>query len=306
MKRNSLLYELNKNKALFIMVLPAVLFYLAFAYIPMSGIVMAFKSLDYGKGIWGSPWVGFQNFDFFFKSGQAFLVTKNTILYNLAFIVTGLILQVTMAVIFSEMAGKYFKKITQSLMFFPYFVSWVVVGAFVYNLFNYEFGTINTFLKTLHVHPIDFYSQPGLWKYILIFFNNWNILGYNTIIYLSAIMGIDISLYEAAEIDGANLFKRIRFITIPLLVPTMIIMVMFAVGYMLRGNLNLFYNIIGNNGLLFNATDVIDTFVYRSLTTSSEFGLPAAVSFYQSVFGFILIITLNFIVKKLRPENSLF
>ncbi len=305
-KKVSASHEVKKNKALFLMILPVVLYFLLFSYLPMSGIVLAFKQLRYDKGIFDSPWVGLANFRFFFLSGNAMRVTVNTLLYNIAFIITGLILQLTVAIIFSELAGNYYKKLLQSLMFFPYFVSWVVVGTFIYNLFNYEFGSFNTFISSLGMERIDFYGNAPLWKYIIVFFNNWKYLGYSSIIYIAAITNIDINLYEAAEIDGANIFQRIRMITLPMLVPLIITMVLINVGYIFRGNFDLFYQIIGGNSPLYDSTDVIDTFVFRSLLQSQEVGMAAAAGFYQSILCFAIIMATNFLVKKINPENSLF
>ncbi|WP_079423944.1 ABC transporter permease subunit [Clostridium oryzae] len=288
------------------MLLPATIYFFIFAYLPMAGVVIAFKSLDYSKGIFGSPWVGFDNFKFFFISGQAFSVTRNTILYNLAFILVNTCLQVTMAIFLAEIKGKYFKKITQSLMFLPYFISWVIVGVMVYNLFNFENGTLNSFLKALHLHTIDVYSKPTAWIFIIIIFSAWKNVGYGTVLYLAAIMGVDAEIYEAAEVDGANIFQRIFKITIPCLKPTMIILILLAIGNIFKGDFQMFYQLVGNNGPLFNVTDVIDTFTFRSLIQNSEAGMAAAAGLYQSVFCFITILTANYLVRRYDEDYSLF
>lgn len=305
-KHPGVLTELKKNKTLFIMLSPSVIYFIIFSYLPMAGAMMAFKQFRYDAGILFSPWVGLKNFNFFFLSGKAWLLTKNTILYNLAFILTGIILQVLVAIIFSEMKGKYFRKITQSTMFLPYFISWVVVGAFIYNIFQYEFGTLNSILKTLNLESVDVYGNPSAWKYILVVFNLWKYTGYGSVIYLAAIMNISPELYESAEMDGANIFHRIHYITLPMIKPTVIVLVLLQIGGIMRGNFDLFYQIIGNNGLLYNATDVIDTFVFRSLTSSLELGMPAAAGLYQQVLGFAIIMTVNFIVKRVNEEYALF
>jgi putative aldouronate transport system permease protein len=298
--------ELSKQRGKFLMLTPAVLYYLIFAYIPMVGLIIAFKNFTYIGGIFHSPWVGLQNFKFFFITGQAFNVTKNTILYNLAFIVVNNVLQITCAIIISELAGKYFKKMIQSVMFLPYFISWVVVGAFIYDIFNYEFGALNTFLRTMHWQPINVYTNPGVWKYILVIVSSWKWVGYGTVLYLAAIVGIDQQIYEAADIDGANIFHKIRYITLPSLVPTMIILLLLSVGNIMRGDFQMFYQVVGNNGLVLNATDVIDTFVVRSLLDTQDFGMAAAVGFYQSVLGFFIIMSVNQAIKKTKPDYSLF
>jgi putative aldouronate transport system permease protein len=306
MKKDGFGEEIKKNKVLFLMLLPAVIYFVVFSYLPMAGIVIAFQRFNYNKFFLFNPWVGFDNFKFLFASGKAWLLTKNTVLYNLAFISTGIAIQVTIAIIFSELKGKYYKKISQSLMFLPYFISWVVVGAFVYNMFQYEFGTLNSILKSLNMQPVDVYGNPSAWKYILVSFNLWKYAGYGSIVYLAAIMGINPELFESAEIDGANIFHRICHITLPLIKPTIIILVLLQIGGIMRGNFDLFYQIIGNNGLLFNATDVIDTYVFRTLTTSLELGMPAAAGLYQQAIGFAIIMTANYIVKRVNEDYALF
>lgn len=305
-KKDGFLHELAKQRVKWLMLMPAVLYYIVFAYLPMAGLVIAFKNFTYTGGIFGSPWVGFSNFKFFFMTGQAWNVTKNTILYNLAFIIVNNLLQILCAIIITELAGKYFKKICQSIMFLPYFISWVVVGAFIYNIFNYEFGALNTFLRSLKMPPVNVYTNPAVWKYILVAVSAWKWVGYGTVLYLAAIVSIDAEIYEAADIDGANVFQKISYITIPSLVPTMIILLLLAVGNIMRGDFQMFYQVVGNNGLVLNATDVIDTFVVRSLMDLQEFGMAAAVGLYQSVLGFFIIITMNYIIKKYNPDYSLF
>lgn len=306
MVKRGFFYTVKKNKTLLLMLLPATIFFFIFSYLPMSGIILAFKSYNFRDGVFGSPWVGFENFKFFFISGQAFKVTRNTILYNSAFIIVNTVLQITIAIFISEIRSKYFKKAAQSFMFFPYFISWVIVGVMVYNLFNYENGTLNNFLKTLDMQPVDFYSKPVAWIFIIIIFSAWKSVGYGTVLYLAAIMGVDTEIYEAAEVDGASIFQRIFQITIPCLKPTMIILILLAIGNIFKGDFQMFYQLIGNNGTLFNTTDVIDTFTFRSLVSNSEFGMAAASGLYQSVFAFITIVTVNHFVKKYDEDYSLF
>ncbi|EMS69398.1 ABC transporter permease [Ruminiclostridium cellobioparum] len=298
--------DFKKNKVILFMLIPAVLYYFIFMYVPMAGIVIAFKRLDYAAGIFGSDWVGLDNFKFFFMSGQAFNVTKNTFLYNLVFIVVNTSLQITVSIFLSEMRNKYVKKTTQTLMLMPYFISWVVVGAFIYNIFNYEFGALNTVLKSLGLQSVDVMGTVGAWKYILVFFNAWNGVGYGSIVYMAAITGIDKELYEASELDGANIFQQIWRITIPSIKPTIIIMILLNVGSIFRGNFSMFYQIIGNNGLLFNSTDVIDTFVFRSLMKTQEVGMASAAGLYQSVLCFAIIMITNGIIKRVDSEYALF
>lgn len=288
------------------MLVPAILFFFVFAYLPMSGIVIAFKSLDYAKGIFGSPWVGFDNFEFFFKSGQAFIVTRNTILYNSVFIVVNTVLQITVAIFLSELTKKRFKKVSQTMLLMPYFVSWVVVTAFVYNMLNYEYGIYNNIRAIFGADAVDVLGEAQAWKYIIVFLNSWKEVGYGSIIYLAAISSIEREMYESAEIDGANMFQQVFKITIPSLKPTIIILVLLGVGRIFRGNFEMFYQLIGNNGTLYNSTDVIDTFVFRSLINSQDFGMASSAGLYQSVLCFVILMATNYAIKRINPDYALF
>ncbi|UKS29517.1 ABC transporter permease subunit [Paenibacillus sp. HWE-109] len=305
-KNRGLLYEMKKNKVLFLMLLPAVIWFIVFAYFPMTGLVLAFKNYNYTDGIFNSPWVGFDNFKFLFVSGAIYRITTNTIVYNFVFIGLGTVTQIAAAVFLSEMTGKYFKKLSQSLMFLPYFISYVLLGAFVYNIFNFEFGSLNTLLKTFNLAPMDVYGTPWIWKYIISCFYLWKWIGYGSIIYLAAIMSINSEYYEAGRMDGATVFQEIRYITLPLIMPTVVILFLFNIGSLLRGQFDLFYQLIGDNGNLFEATDIIDTYVFRALTRSFDIGMGSAVGFYQSVFGLLLVVTVNYIIKKINSEYALF
>ncbi|MCG7379771.1 ABC transporter permease subunit [Paenibacillus sp. ACRSA] len=298
--------DVVQYRTLLLMLLPAVIFFFVFAYIPMAGIVLAFKQFNYSGGIFGSPWNGLDNFRFFFQSGDAWTVTRNTALYNLAFIIVNNVFQIMMAILLFEVANKWFRKIFQTMMFLPYFISWVVVGAIAYNLFNFEYGTLNVVLKFFGLNPIDVYNTASYWPIILILVSAWKAVGYGTIMYLAAITSIDSEMYEAAEIDGANIFQRIWRITIPNLFPTVIILVLLAIGNIFRGDFGMFYNMVGNNGLLFSSTDVIDTFVFRSLITSNDIGMSSAAGFYQSVLGLITILLANYAVRKYDKDRALF
>jgi putative aldouronate transport system permease protein len=305
-KEAAIVHDIRHNKMLLLMLLPAVVFFIVFSYFPMAGIILAFKELDFSKGIFSSPWVGLKNFEFFFISGKAFLVTRNTVLYNLAFIIIGTAINLTIAIVLSEMAGKHYKKFCQTLLLLPYFISWVVDNAILYNILNFEYGQFNTILVRLGMEPIDAYGEPGLWKYIIVIINSWKDMGYGSIVYLAAIMGIDRQIYEAGEIDGASVFQQIRYITLPGIRPTIVILILLAIGNIFRGNFQMFYQIIGNNGMLFNATDVIDTFVFRSLLQTKEFGMSSAAGFYQSVLCFAILMTANTIVRRIEPDYALF
>lgn len=298
--------ELKKNRTLFFMIAPAALIILVFSYLPMSGLVLAFKDYRYNLGVFGSAWNQFENFRFLFASGTGWQITKNTIFYNLLNLITSQGLAILIAIFISEIKAVKFKKITQSVIFFPYFISWVIVGTFVYNIFNYETGLLNNVLKGIGMEAANVYSMPYLWPIIICIFNGWKWCGYNSVVYIAAIAGVDADCYEAAQIDGANIFQRTRHITLPSIKPTIITMLLLNVGRILRGDFEMFYQIVGNNGQLFNATDVIDTYVFRSLTNSGNLGMTAAATFYQSVLCFAIILAVNGIVKKIDSDYALF
>ena len=302
--------DFRKNRVLVIMLLPAIVYFIVFAHLPMVGSIVAFKQYDYAGGIFGSKWVGWSNFTFFFSgdffTSAAWKVTRNTVLYNTAFIVVNNLLQISLAIFLTEINRRVFKRVSQTLMLLPYFISWVVVSAFIYNLFNYENGVLNGLLKMVGLPPIDVLSTVAVWKYIIVFFAAWSAVGYWTIIYMAAIMSIDKGMYEAAEIDGANIFQRIFHITLPSLKPTIIILLLISIGGLFRGNLSMFYQIVGKNGLLYDSTDVIDTYVFRMLLTSPEFGRTAAVGLYQSVLCFAILLIANGLIRKYDKDYALF
>lgn len=299
-------YDIRKNPVLVLMILPVVLYVIVFSYLPMSGLVLAFKQFDYSLGIFGSPWCGFSNFKFFFISGQAAKVIRNTVLYNVAFIIVNNVVEITVAIFISEIGGKLFKKLTQGAMFLPTFISWVVVSAFVYNIFSYDFGAFNHLRESMGAQPVDIYSQNTLWIFIIIFLNSWKHVGYGSVVYLAAIMGIDAEIYESATLDGAGELQKIWYVTLPNLKPTVIILVIMGIGNIFRGDFDLFYQMVGTNSLLFNTTDVIDTFVFRSLLFSQEYGMSAAVGLFQSVLCFIFLTATNLIIRRIDPDNSLY
>lgn len=300
------LKKLYKYRYYLLMLAPAVIHTLIFSYYPMTGVVMAFKKYNYASGIWGSPWNDLTNFEFFFKSGQAGTVIRNTVLYNIAFILVGTFTQIAVAVFLTEIKGKRFRKVSQSMMFLPYFISWVIVGVMAFNIFSSDFGFINRILVALGFEKFPFYITPQVWPIIIIFFEMWKGVGYGSVMYLAAIMGIDTSIYEAAELDGANVFQRIFHITIPSIMPTVVILFLMSVGRIFKGNFDMFYNLIQNNGVLFEYTDVIDTLAFRALITSNDFGMSAAIGLFQSVLCFVTVMIANKLVKMYDPEYSLF
>lgn len=295
-----------QNKTLLLMCLPAVVFFFIFSYMPMPGAYIAFTNFQYNKGIWASPFVGLQNFKFLFTSGQLTLLLRNTILYNVAFIVLGNFLQLLFAILLNEVQSKRYKKTTQSMMFLPYFISDVLVSLLVYNLLNYDYGFISNLVRSMGGEMAKVYQMPNAWPFIIVLVNLWKGTGYGTVVYFAAITGMDSSMMEAAQIDGANGFQRIRYITLPTLKPTVVILFLFAIGGILKGNFGLFYNLVGNNSMLFQTTDIIETYVYRSMMNSFNFSQSSAVGLFQSVVGFFIVIGANAFVKHLDPEYALF
>ena len=298
--------KLYKYRMYLLMLAPAVIHILIFAYYPMAGVVMAFKKYNYVDGIWGSPWNELQNFKFFFMSGQAGTVIRNTVLYNAAFIILGTITQITVAVFLTEIRGKLFRKVSQSMMFLPYFISWVIVGVMAFNVFSSDYGFLNKMIVALGGEKYPFYTDPKVWPFIIIFFEIWKGVGYGSVMYLAAIMGIDTSIYEAASIDGANVFQRIFKITIPSVMPTVIILFLMSIGRIFKGNFDMFYNLVGTNGLLYNYTDVIDTLAFRALITSNDFGMSSAIGLFQSTLCFITVLIANKLVSLYDKDYTLF
>ena len=294
-------------RTLLLMLVPAVVLIFIFNYVPMYGVIIAFKKFNYSAGLLGSPWVGLQNFEFFFREGGDWWhVTRNTVLYNIAFLFINTFLQLVFAMVLSELTSRWFKKISQTLMLLPYFLSWVVVGAIAFNLFSYERGFINSFIGMFGMDPIDVYASPGMWPVILILFNVWKGVGYSTVVYLAAITGLDAEILEAAEIDGANIFQRMRHITLPSIMPTIIILLLLNIGSLFRGDFGMFWNLTGNNGRLYSTTDIIDTYIYRGLQRAGGMESSAAVGLYQSLLCFITIILANFLVRKYDKDYALF
>ena len=309
-KKPSVWRTLNQNKTLIIMCLPAIVFFFVFSYMPMPGAYIAFTNYNYRNpgllGIFKSPYVGLRNFEFLFRSGQLTLLLKNTVLYNLAFIILGNVVQLAFAICLNEVASKIYKKTAQSIMFLPYFISDVLVSLLVYNLINYDFGFISNLVRSLGGEMPKVYQNAAAWPYIIVAVHLWKSTGYGTVVYFASITGMDSSMMEAAQIDGANAWQRIRYITLPTLKPTVFILFLFAIGGILKGNFGLFYNLVGNNAMLFKTTDIIETYVYRSMMNSFNFSQSSAVGLFQSVVGFFIVLGANAFVKHLDPDYALF
>ena len=301
-----LLHCFVKNKVLWVMLIPVIIYFIVFSYIPMMGIWLAFTKFDFRLGFFKSPFVGMKNFQYLLNSGIFGRLLKNTILYNLAFLFGGNIIQIICALFLTDLPNKRFVKVSQSVIFLPYFISWVLVGLFSYALLNIDNGVINTMLRTLGLEEYNFYLKPQAWPLIIIAMQIWKGLGYGSVVYLSVISGIDQGIFESARIDGASKWQQITHITLPMIKPTFVLLVMFNLGSILKGQFQLFYQLVGNNGLLFNATDIIDTYVYRSLTVNFDIGMGSAAGVFQSVFGCILVLGINALVKHFNEDLALF
>lgn len=300
-KRTRWLY-FKKNFPLTLMALPALVLLVLFKYLPMAGTVLAFKQYNIRDGIFGSAWCGLKNFEYLFKTRDAWIITRNTLGYNLVFIVLDLVLAVTMAVILNELRQKKAAKVYQTIFMAPYFLSWVVVSFVAYAIFSVDNGFINRFFGM----EVTWYSQKAAWPFILVFFQIWKTLGYSTVMYLGSIVGISEEYYEAALMDGATKWQQIRHITLPALRNMMIVLTILAIGKIFYADFGLFYQLPRNSGQLFSVTNVIDTYVFRALKESGNVGMASAASLYQSLVGFILVLSSNFIVRKIDKESALF
>ncbi|MFC5404039.1 ABC transporter permease [Cohnella soli] len=303
--------DIGKNKAFLFMAFPGALWFLIFAYIPMPGALIAFKQyrLDLGgffTGLIKSEWVGLKNFEFLFNAHDAYIITRNTVLYNLAFIVLGLVLSVSMAIVLFHLTQKKLAKLYQTAMFMPYFLSWIIVSYFVFSFLSVDRGLVNQVLESFGAESRNWYSETAYWPLILIVMNAWKGIGYSSVVYLAAISGIDKTYYEAAMIDGAGKWQQTVRITIPLIKPMMIILTILAIGGIFRADFGLFFQIPRESGALFPVTNVIDTYVYRSMKVLGDFGMAAAAGFYQSVVGLVLVLTANWAVKKINEDEALF
>jgi putative aldouronate transport system permease protein len=298
---------MRSNALAYLMCVPGVVYLFLFCYLPMMYIVIAFKDYNVQDGIFGSPWAGLKNFEFFFSyASKAFVATINTVVLNTLFIISDVIFQMGFAILLNEIGKTFAKKVIQSILFFPFFLSWVVIGAIIYNLFSGEYGAINGMLKALGLSPVSWYSHPEYWKAILVGTHVWRWTGYGSLIYMAAMAGFDTSCYEAAIVDGASKIQQIRYITIPMLMPTTIILVLFAIGRIFYGDFGMVYGIVRDVGPLLQTTEVIDTYVYRAMRQTGDFSLATAIGIYQSIVGFIIVLFSNRLSKRLSGGTSLF
>jgi putative aldouronate transport system permease protein len=299
-------HTLRQNMALFGMTLPGVLLLFLMRYLPMGGLVLAFKNYKFDQGIWGSAWVGLQNFRFLFSSPDfALRVTRNTVVLNWVFILTTLFVALTLALLMNEIHTSFMARFYQTALFFPYFISWVVVGGFAYGFLNVQNGLVNDVIVSLGLDPIRFYNSPEYWPIILTFTNLWRNVGFSTLVYMAGLLAIDPTLYEAAQIDGASKWQRIRHISLPLIAPVVTVIVLLQIGHIFFADFGLFFNVPQDRALLYPATDVIDTFVYRVLRDVGDIGMGAAAGLYQSLIGFVLVVVVNFFVRRIDPDRAL-
>lgn len=305
--RNTMRYFRKNYLTLYLMMLPGLIYILINNYIPMFGIILAFKSSNLANGIFGGEYIGFKNFEFLFATKDAFIITRNVILYNLSFIIIGLVVQILVAVMLHEITNTFYSRLYQSIIVIPALISMVIVSYITYGYLSADTGLFNkSILPALGIDPIMWYSEPKYWPFILIFVNIWKNTGFGCIIYLATIVGINPELYEAAKLDGASKIQQIKNITLPMLKPVVITMTILAIGKIFYADFGLFYQVPMDSGALYDVTNTIDTYVYRSLMNIGDIGMSSAAGLYQSLVGFILVIASNLILRKVNPENSLF
>lgn len=301
-----LLRDIAKNRILLLMALPATIYFILFNYLPMFGIVIAFKDFNYRAGILGSKWAGFKNFEFLFQSGDIITLIRNTVGYKLLFMVLGISLAVLLAIMFDALGKNIFNKINQTIVIMPHFISIIVVSYFVYSFLNPDIGFANQWLRKLGMNEVNWYYEAKYWPFILTFVHLWQTLGWSSVIYYANIRSFDSELYEAARIDGASWWQQVTKITLPLLRPTIILLLIMSIGTLFSSGIDLFYNVPRNSGALYSTTSTIDTYVYNGLLQNNNLGMSSATSFLQSVVGFVMVVIVNGIVKKINPEESMF
>lgn len=300
--------KLKRYYMLYLMMIPGLIYLLINNYVPMTGLYLAFKNIDFRKGLMGSDWIGFKNFEFLFKSEDAFIITRNTILYNLAFIAVNTAIAILLSILLNEIISIRRIKLYQSMILLPYLISMVVVSYLVLAFLSTKGFINNTIITGLlgKESGISWYSEAKYWPFIIIFVNAWKNVGYLCIIYYASIIGISNDFYEAAALDGARMWQKVKYITIPLIKPTVITMVLLSLGRMFYSDFGLFYQVPMDSGVLYSTTNVIDTYVYRALIRLSDIGMSSAAGVYQSVVGFIVVLCSNLIVRKVSKENALF
>lgn len=292
---------------IYIMILPGFLYLILNNYLPMFGMVIAFKDLDFRKGIFASDWAGFGNFEYLFASKDALTITRNTLGYNILFIILGIVFGVFCAIMLNEIQKKVHLKIFQTLILIPYLLSYVIVNYLVYAYLSPDTGLVNnSILGALGIEPIAWYTEPKYWPFILTFVNVWKSIGFSTVLYYSSLIGISTEYYEAAALDGATKWQQIKTITLPLLKPTIITLFILNVGRIFNSDFGLFYQVTRNSGMLYETTRTIDVYVYNALMNNNDYAMSSAASVFQSVVGCATLLVCNAIVRKVQPEDSLF
>jgi putative aldouronate transport system permease protein len=294
------------TRELNVMTLPGAITLFVFSYLPIVGIILAFKDFRYDLGVFGSKFNGFENFEFFFTSMDAWRVTRNTVGMNVVFIITGLAVPFILAVMMNTIRSRTQIKFFQTVMFFPYFLSWAVVAYIVYVFLNYDLGLVNSLIRGVGAEPIDWYAEPGYWPAILALINLWKVVGYHTVIFYAAVISIDKAYIESAALDGATRPQITLPIILPMILPIAIVLLIVQLGRIFRADFGLFYLVTRDSGILYATTDVIDTYVYRSLRVVGDIGMSAAVGLYQSVVGFLLVVGSNTIIRRLERDSAIF
>ncbi|MBO9605851.1 MAG: sugar ABC transporter permease [Paenibacillaceae bacterium] len=295
-----------KNRFLLLLALPMVLFTLIFKYVPMAGVIVAFKQYQYNKGIFGSGWVGLANFRFLVESPDLVRLLRNTVGYNAAFLALNTICAVLLALLLYEMTGCRWLKTYQSILFFPHFLSWVVVAYMAYAFLNPVSGLLNQWLHGFGLSALDWYNRPAAWTFVFPLANLWKEIGMACMIYYAALLGIDPTYYEAARIDGAGRWQMMRLISIPFLYPIMMILIILAIGNIMDADFGLFYQLPMDSPTIRSTTDVLDTYIYRALINSGDIGMSSAAGLAKSVVGFALVIGANALVRRINAEHALF
>ena len=307
MKKKTDAKHFREHLPLYLMLLPGLAYLLINNYIPMAGIIIAFKKLNFAKGILGSPWAGLENFKFLFNSPDAWIITRNTLLYNVAFIIVNMVVGIAIAILICEVRSTKLKKLYQSAILLPFLMSMVILSYIVYALLSSENGLVNnSLLAALGIEGIQWYQEPKYWPFILIIANCWKGVGYGCLIYIASLIGIDPAFYEAARLDGASKWQEITRITLPSLTPTIITLLLLSIGRIFYSDFGLFYQVPMNSGVLFPTTNVIDTYVYRALIEQGNISMSSAAGVYQSLVGFVIVIASNWIVRRVDKERALF
>lgn len=310
-KKVSFLSDIKRNRFSYLIALPAIIYMFVFSYMAYPYLLLAFQRYDYRNNtIWDiifqGKWVGLDNFKFFFSSQNAFRVTYNTLFLNILFILSGTVISVLLALLLNELRCKWFVKSTQSIMLFPNYISWIMVSYILLSLFSTQYGIVNQVLTALGKDPVNWYAESKVWPAILVIMRIWKGAGMNAIIYLAAITGIDSSLNEAAAIDGANRFQIMTKVTLPLITPTIVIMTLLSLGKIMYGDFGMIYALVGDNGLLYSTTDIIDTYVFRALRQVGDVSQSTAIGLFQAIIGFIMVYGSNWLARKFYPDGALY